>query len=29
MNVQKDTAANGKNNTGALVVSLGYGVMPH
>ena len=29
VNVQKDTAANGKNNTGALVVQLGYGVMPH
>lgn len=29
MNVQKDTATNGKNNTGALVVSLGYGVSPH
>ena len=26
MNVQKDTAANGKNNTGSLVVSLAYGV---
>ena len=26
MNVQKDTAANGKNNTGSLVVSLGYAV---
>ena len=26
MNVQKDTAANGKNNTGSLVISLGYGV---
>jgi hypothetical protein len=29
MNVQKDAAANGSNNTGALVVSLGYGVSPH
>ena len=26
MNVQKDTAANGKNNTGSLVISLAYGV---
>jgi hypothetical protein len=26
MNVQKDTATNGKNNTGSLVVSLAYGV---
>jgi hypothetical protein len=26
MNVQKDTAVNGKNNTGSLVVSLAYGV---
>jgi hypothetical protein len=29
VNVQKDTAVNGKNNTGSLVVSLGYGVLPH
>ena len=26
VNVQKDTATNGKNNTGSLVMSLGYGV---
>ncbi|MGH7740786.1 MAG: porin family protein [Candidatus Eiseniibacteriota bacterium] len=29
VNVQKDTAVNGKNNTGSLVVSLGYGLAPH
>jgi len=29
VDVQKDTAANGKNNTGSLVVTLGYGLSPH